>query len=107
MIQSLGHGSIWLFAKLLQAIKLRQRIVCISNQSNNAQVKSAQNLTVLIRDLQELWLFGGLDTLMDLGDEEANKAKVLNIAAMVETLAKLNLPKIEKKTLEQGQAEER
>jgi hypothetical protein len=42
----------------------------------------------LIRDLQELWLFGGLDTLTNPADEESNRAKALVVAEMIETLAK-------------------
>ncbi|OAK97225.1 hypothetical protein IQ06DRAFT_41999 [Phaeosphaeriaceae sp. SRC1lsM3a] len=33
-------------------------------------IKTTQDLSTLIRDLQELWLFGGLDTLSDTKDEE-------------------------------------
>lgn len=42
----------------------------------------------MIRDLQELWLFGGLDTLTNPADEEANRAKALVVAEMIEALAK-------------------
>jgi hypothetical protein len=42
----------------------------------------------LIRDLQELWLFGGLDTLTNPADEESNRAKALVVAEMIEALAK-------------------
>jgi hypothetical protein len=49
-------------------------------------------LSTLIRDLQELWLFGGLDTLTDPADKEADKAKALGIAAMIEALAKKGMP---------------
>lgn len=42
----------------------------------------------MIRELQELWLFGSLDTIADPADEQTNKAKALGIAAMVEALAK-------------------
>jgi hypothetical protein len=45
---------------------------------------------MLIRDLQELWLFGSLDTLTDPADEEADKAKTLEIARLIETLAKVS-----------------
>lgn len=44
---------------------------------------------MLIRDLQELWLFGSLDTLTDPADEKADKAKTLEIARLIETLAKM------------------
>ncbi|KAF2677910.1 hypothetical protein K458DRAFT_423597 [Lentithecium fluviatile CBS 122367] len=52
-----------------------------------ALVTTAQNTSMLIRDLQELWLFGSLDTLTDPADEEADKAKTLEIARLIETLA--------------------
>jgi hypothetical protein len=42
----------------------------------------------LIRDLQELWLFGGLDTLTNPADEEANRAKAIVVAEMIEALSK-------------------
>ncbi|KAH7346948.1 hypothetical protein BKA66DRAFT_447774 [Pyrenochaeta sp. MPI-SDFR-AT-0127] len=51
-------------------------------------IKTAQDISTFIRDLQELWLFGGLDTLSDPADEEANRTKALAIAEMIETLAK-------------------
>jgi hypothetical protein len=38
--------------------------------------------------LQELWLFGGLDTLSDPADEEANRTKALAVADMIEALAR-------------------
>lgn len=41
---------------------------------------------MLIRDLQELWLFGGLDTLADQKDAEVEKQKALEIAGLVEGL---------------------
>jgi hypothetical protein len=51
------------------------------------QIKTTQDLSTLIRDLQELWLFGGLDTLSDPADEEANRAKAVQVAQMIEGLA--------------------
>lgn len=56
--------------------------------SNNTQIKTAQDISTLVRDLQELWLFGGLDTLSDPADEEANRKKALAVAEMIEALAK-------------------
>lgn len=53
-----------------------------------AIVTAAQKMTMLIRDLQELWLFGGLDTLADEKDEEAEKKKAVEVAALVEGLVK-------------------
>ena len=38
--------------------------------------------------MQELWLFGGLDTLADPADEEANRTKARAVAEMMEALAK-------------------
>jgi hypothetical protein len=52
------------------------------------QVKTTQDLSTLIRDLQELWLFGGLDTLSDPADEEASREKAEKVAGMIEVLAK-------------------
>lgn len=49
-------------------------------------------MSTLIRDLQELWLFGALDTLTDPSDEEGNRANALKIAAMIEKLVKSGLP---------------
>lgn len=42
---------------------------------------------MLIRDLQELWLFGGLDTLQNPEDEEAQRMKAEEIAGIIEVLA--------------------
>ncbi|KAF2015288.1 hypothetical protein BU24DRAFT_461540 [Aaosphaeria arxii CBS 175.79] len=53
--------------------------------------RSVEELSSLIRDLQQLWLFGSLDTLTDPGDEAAKRARTLKIAADIEELAK-NLP---------------
>ncbi|KAF2789201.1 hypothetical protein K505DRAFT_253832 [Melanomma pulvis-pyrius CBS 109.77] len=60
-------------------------------EDTTAFIRAAQDLSSLIRELQELWLFGGLDTLTDPADEEANKAKALGLAALVEVLA-MNMP---------------
>ncbi|KAI8942214.1 hypothetical protein NX059_000297 [Plenodomus lindquistii] len=51
-------------------------------------IKTAQDLATLIRDLQELWLFGGLDTLSDPKDEEESRRKAMAVAEMLESLAK-------------------
>lgn len=51
-----------------------------------AIITAAQKMTMLIRDLQELWLFGGLDTLADAKDEEVERRKVAEVARMVEGL---------------------
>lgn len=45
-------------------------------------------MTMLIRDLQELWLFGGLDTIANKKDAEKEKEKVLQVAELVERLTK-------------------
>lgn len=42
----------------------------------------------MIRDLQELWLFGSLDTLADPRGEEVETERVREIAAVVERLAR-------------------
>jgi hypothetical protein len=52
-----------------------------------AQIKTTQDIATLIRDLQELWLFGGLDTLTNPADEEANREKAFQVAEMIEVLA--------------------
>lgn len=51
------------------------------------QVRAAQDLTTLVRDLQELWLFGSLDTLADPRDEEENRRRAVEIARLVEKLS--------------------
>ncbi|KAH9866753.1 hypothetical protein J1614_008446 [Plenodomus biglobosus] len=51
-------------------------------------IKTAQDLSTLIRDLQELWLFGGLDTLSDSKDEAESRKKAILVAEMLEGLAK-------------------
>ncbi|KAH7408629.1 hypothetical protein DE146DRAFT_629522 [Phaeosphaeria sp. MPI-PUGE-AT-0046c] len=49
-------------------------------------IKTTQDLSTLIRDLQELWLFGGLDTLSDPKDEEASREKAEKVGEMIEEL---------------------
>jgi hypothetical protein len=55
--------------------------------ANKGQIKTTQDLSTLIRDLQELWLFGGLDTLSDPADEKANREKAVMVAEVIEGLA--------------------
>jgi len=50
-------------------------------------IKTTQDIATLIRDLQELWLFGGLDTLQNPADEEAHRKKAEEIAGVIEILA--------------------
>lgn len=50
------------------------------------QVTAAQNMSMFIRDLQELWLFGGLETLADEKDAEVERQKALEVAGLVEGL---------------------
>ncbi|RMZ67831.1 Mediator complex subunit Med22 [Pyrenophora seminiperda CCB06] len=64
-----------------------QRELLIREQSA-ALIKTAQDIATLVRDLQELWLFGGLDTLSDPADEETNRIKARAVAEMIEALAK-------------------
>ena len=45
----------------------------------------------MIRELQELWLFGSLDTLTDPADSAKDKEKALQISQLIETLAKKSL----------------
>lgn len=51
------------------------------------QIKTTQDIATLIRDLQELWLFGGLDTLQNPADEEAQRKKAEEVASIIEVLA--------------------
>ncbi|KAF2714633.1 hypothetical protein K504DRAFT_7175 [Pleomassaria siparia CBS 279.74] len=84
------YGNILTTAKADQNVDYSttaQRELAIK-EDTTAFIRNAQDLSTLIRELQELWLFGGLDTLTDPADEEANKAKALSIAAMVEVLTK-------------------
>jgi hypothetical protein len=55
--------------------------------NRRTKIKTTQDLSTLIRDLQELWLFGGLDTLSDPADAEAARNKALQVAGMIEGLA--------------------
>ncbi|KAF1917365.1 hypothetical protein BDU57DRAFT_444426 [Ampelomyces quisqualis] len=50
-------------------------------------IKTTQDISALIRDLQELWLFGGLDTLREEG-REGEGARVGQVAALIEELIK-------------------
>lgn len=54
---------------------------------NGLQIKTTQDIATLIRDLQELWLFGGLDTLQNPADEDTQKRKAEEVAGMIEMLA--------------------
>jgi hypothetical protein len=56
------------------------------------QKGAVQDTSTLIRELQELWLFGGLDTITDPADDAANKEKALELAALIEKLAKSKIP---------------
>lgn len=51
------------------------------------QIKTTQDIATLIRDLQELWLFGGLDTLQNPADEDTQRKKAEEVASMIEMLA--------------------
>lgn len=55
-----------------------------------AIVQAAQNATVLIRELQELWLFGGLDTLKEGegGKHGGKEEEVMEVVRGVEGLAR-------------------
>jgi hypothetical protein len=54
--------------------------------ADRRQVTTTQNISMFIRDLQELWLFGSLDTLADKKDAEVERQKALEVAALVEGL---------------------
>lgn len=60
----------------------------VANNLCVQQIKTAQDLSTLIRDLQELWLFGGLDTLSGERDGEEAKKKAVEVAEMMEGLAR-------------------
>ncbi|OAF99364.1 uncharacterized protein CC84DRAFT_1232791 [Paraphaeosphaeria sporulosa] len=49
-------------------------------------IKEGANMSMFIRDLQELWLFGGLETLADEKDAEVERQKALEVAGLVEGL---------------------
>ena len=51
------------------------------------QIKTTQDIATLIRDLQELWLFGGLDTLQNPADEDTQRKKAEEVAGVIEMLA--------------------
>ncbi|KAF2201787.1 hypothetical protein GQ43DRAFT_20384 [Delitschia confertaspora ATCC 74209] len=51
-------------------------------------VRTAEDILTLIRQMQELWLFGSLDTLTKPADEEAAEAQALEIAKKIETIVK-------------------
>ena len=57
----------------------------------HGQIKTTQDIATLIRDLQELWLFGGLDTLQNPADEETQKKKAGEVAGIIEVLAQQEL----------------
>lgn len=58
---------------------------CLS-MADKWQVTTTQNMSMFIRDLQELWLFGGLETLADKKDAEVERQKALEVAGLVEEL---------------------
>ncbi|KAF2002399.1 hypothetical protein P154DRAFT_573973 [Amniculicola lignicola CBS 123094] len=60
-------------------------------QHTTALIKAVQDTSLFIRELQELWLFGRLDTLQDPADAEASRARAAEIASMVEELAKVKM----------------
>ncbi|KAH7065860.1 hypothetical protein BKA63DRAFT_166361 [Paraphoma chrysanthemicola] len=66
-----------------------QKELTIKEQSAGL-IKTTQDLSTLIRDLQELWLFGGLDTLQEGGEEEERREreKAAKVAGIIEELAR-------------------
>ncbi|KAL6704892.1 hypothetical protein ACN47E_007575 [Coniothyrium glycines] len=60
----------------------------VIRESAAGLIKTAQDISTLIRDLQELWLFGGLDTLKDEGEQEKDRAKAVQVAELLEQLVK-------------------
>ncbi|KAF2277941.1 uncharacterized protein EI97DRAFT_457178 [Westerdykella ornata] len=57
-------------------------------EESGALIRSSQEMATLVRDLQELWLFGGLDTVANPADEEARRERVRSVAAQIEGLVK-------------------
>lgn len=51
------------------------------------QIKTTQDIATLIRSLQELWLFGGLDTLQNPADEETQRKKAEDVGNTIQVLA--------------------
>lgn len=49
-----------------------------------------QDLSALIREIQELYLFGGLDTLRDDKEQEKDKQKALQVAEMLQMLVTMS-----------------
>ncbi|KAF2477609.1 uncharacterized protein BDR25DRAFT_2443 [Lindgomyces ingoldianus] len=56
------------------------------NEEIASFIRAGQDLSVLIRELQEVWLFGGLDTLIH--EAHTDEAKAFRIATLMEELAK-------------------
>jgi hypothetical protein len=55
-------------------------------EESAALIRSARDMATLIRDLQELWLSGHLDTLAEPVDEQETKEKALRVAEQIEAL---------------------
>jgi hypothetical protein len=72
-------------------------------EADEFQVRSAEDIATLIRDLQEIWLFGGLDTLTDPVDAQAERDKALSLAAQIEVLARKKMAFAAPKQEEEGQ----
>ncbi|KAF2106925.1 hypothetical protein BDV96DRAFT_472167, partial [Lophiotrema nucula] len=66
---------------------IAQKELTIKTQQG-ALIQSVQDLSSLIKELKDLWLFGSLDTITDPADEHANKEQALRVAALIEKLAK-------------------
>lgn len=72
----------------------------------SGQIKTAQDISTLIRDLQELWLFGGLDTLKDDTEQEKDRQKAMQVAEMLEQLVKTSPVGNDTKKLKSEEEEE-
>jgi hypothetical protein len=57
-------------------------ISCFGFHANFVQVRTTEDLTILIRELQELWFLGGLNTL-DQPDRNKDKANLVALASEV------------------------
>ncbi|ORY10748.1 hypothetical protein BCR34DRAFT_340695 [Clohesyomyces aquaticus] len=56
------------------------------NEDIASLIRAGQDLSSLIRELKELWVFGGLDSLT--GDTQTDQARTLKVAAILESIAK-------------------
>ena len=68
------------------------------------QITAAEDAQSLIRQLQEMWLFGKLDTIGDSKAQQQNDEDAKQIAALLKQLAEAQQPPATKGRLEQQAA---